>query len=111
MSQPQSSPGIFDHLKNHGSLITGVTSAVSSLVLAIVIGFGNMRSSQTHATDIQNQQTVQIEEQGKQIKVLQDQVSQTAAIISAINQFKIDTGTRLDHIEAKIDQELKYHRR
>lgn len=97
---------MLDGLKPH---ISGIIGGLPSLVLLGVIAFGNFRSSNTHATDVQVQQAQAQEEQARQIKVLQEQVSQTTAIIAAIGQFKEDTGKRLDSIERKLDQDLRYH--
>lgn len=97
---------MLDGLKPH---ISGIISGICSLVLAGVLAFGNMRANTTHATDVQVQQAETVKEQGQQIKALQDQVSQASAIIAAIGQFKEDTSKRLDSIERKLDQDLRYH--
>lgn len=104
METPQHN--MLDGLKPH---ISGIISGMASLVLAGVIAFGNARANTTHATDLQVQGDQKIEQLDQQIKVLQEQVSQTTAIIAAIGQFKEDTGKRLDSIERKLDQDLRYH--
>lgn len=97
---------MLDGLKPH---ISGIISGLASLVLAGVIAFGNARANTTHTSDVEIQQAQTVKDQGDQIKALQTQVNQATAIIAAIGQFKEDTGRRLDSIERKLDQDLRYH--
>lgn len=98
---------ILDRLKPH---TTSLINLAGTMLLGGVLAFGNMRSGQTHATDIQQQQQQQLANQGEQIKALQQELNRQAVVLAAVNEFKLEMTTRLDKIEGKIDRELQYHR-
>ena len=98
---------ILDRLKPH---TTSLINLAGTMLLGGVLAFGNMKSGQTHATDIQTQQQEQLATQAEQIKGLQAELNRQAVILSAVNEFKSEMTTRFDKIEGKIDRELQYHR-
>jgi outer membrane murein-binding lipoprotein Lpp len=88
---------ILSHFKGH---TPSYLSFLGSLVLAAVVGFGNLRAGQTHSTD-------EIQQLKTDVAELKKQIANDMATRREVDDVK----ATVIRIEDKLDKELEYHRK
>lgn len=108
MNTPTSEHSFFaEHIKPHAPAY--ITSVATSLLFISSMIF-NYSGQAQHSKDVQVAQGQQIEDNRAQIKNLQEQLNKVGTVVAVIDQFKGETGKRLDRIESLLLQEIRSHK-